>query len=77
MAWHELQDYYSAIADFEMTKQGCRLREECRPLWCARYEEYMAKPYREYDEQNSRQMLQHRVRKFADHLTEYGKVQKG
>ena len=63
--------------DFEMTKQGCRLREECRPLWCARYEEYMAKPYREYDEQNSRQMLQHRVRKFADHLTEYGKVQKG
>ncbi len=54
--------------DFEKTEEGCRLKFEARKVWCMRYEEYMAKKYREYGDKNTRDMILERVKTFAECL---------
>ena len=54
--------------DFEKTAEGCRLKFEAQKVWCTRYEEYMAKKYREYGDKNSRDMILERVKTFAECL---------
>ena len=43
----------------------CRLTVDGRIIFCNRYEEYMAKKYREYGDKNSRDVIVERVRKFS------------
>lgn len=43
----------------------CRLTVDGRIIFCNRYEEYMAKKYREYGDRNSRDVIVERVRKFS------------
>ena len=54
--------------DFQKTKEECRLTDEGRLSWYARYEEYITKPYKDYDNNNSREMIVERVRKFAAYI---------
>lgn len=54
--------------DFEITKEDCRLNDEARFSWYSRYEEYITKPYKEYNNKNSREMIIDRVRKFATYI---------
>lgn len=54
--------------DFEKTAEGCRLKFEAQKIWCMRYEEYMAKKYREYGDKNTRDMIFERVKSFAECL---------
>lgn len=42
-----------------------RLENEARKIWCTRYEEYMDKPYQEYDGNTPRQMLVERLHQFS------------
>ena len=53
---------------FSQSEKDCRLSNDGRLIFCNRYEEYMAKVYREYDGKNSRDMIVERVRKFSERL---------
>lgn len=46
----------------------CRLTDDGRIIFCNRYEEYMAKNYREYADKNSRDLIFERVKKFSEYL---------
>ncbi|MBQ6975558.1 MAG: hypothetical protein IJQ16_03285 [Selenomonadaceae bacterium] len=37
-------------------------------IWCTRYEEYVSKPYREYDGKNTRDLILNRVKTFSECL---------
>lgn len=50
---------------FIKENHAVRLEDEARKIWCARYEEYMDKPYKEYDGDTTRQMIFARLRRFA------------
>lgn len=54
--------------DFNKTKDDCRLKFDAQKIWCTRYEEYMAKIYREYDDKNTRDVICKRVSTFAECL---------
>ena len=54
--------------DFEKTAEGCRLKFEAQKIWCTRYEEYMAKIYREYNDRNTRDVICERVKTFSECL---------
>lgn len=54
--------------DFEKSKEDCRLKFDAVKVWCTRYEEYMAKAYREYDGKNTRDVIFNRVKNFAECL---------
>ena len=54
--------------DFIKSKDECRLTDSARLAWYSRYEEYMLRPYKEYGERNSREMILDRVRKFSTRL---------
>ncbi|MBR0262024.1 MAG: CRISPR-associated endonuclease Cas1 [Selenomonadaceae bacterium] len=51
--------------NFSSTPEECRLNEDGRIIFCTRYEEYMAKIYREYGDKNSRDLIVERVKKFS------------
>ena len=53
---------------FSTTPEECRLTDEGRIVFCNRYEEYMAKVYREYGGKNSREVIIDRVKKFSEYL---------
>lgn len=53
---------------FSQPENECRLSNDGRFIFCNRYEEYMAKVYREYGGKNSRDMIVERVRKFSEYL---------
>ncbi len=50
---------------FLKPEDECRLTDDGRIIFCTRYEEYMAKKYREYGDKNSREVIVERVRKFS------------
>ena len=50
---------------FLKSEDECRLTDDGRIIFCTRYEEYMAKKYREYGDKNSREVIVERVRKFS------------
>lgn len=54
--------------DFEKSKDDCRLKFDAIKVWCTRYEEYVSKKYREYDDKNTREVIFNRVKKFAECL---------
>lgn len=54
--------------NFSATADECRLTDEGRIIFCNRYEEYMAKVYREYGGKNSRDVINERVKKFSEYL---------
>lgn len=54
--------------NFFTTPNECRLTDDGRIIFCTRYEEYMAKIYREYGGKTSRDMIVERVRKFSAHI---------
>lgn len=54
--------------NFQTDSESCMLTLEGRRIFCVRYEEYMAKKYKEYGDKNSREMINERVKKFAEHL---------
>ena len=54
--------------NFSSTADECRLTDEGRIIFCNRYEEYMAKVYREYGGKNSRDVINERVKKFSEYL---------
>ena len=54
--------------NFFTTPDECRLTDDGRIIFCTRYEEYMAKIYREYGGKTSRDMIVERVRKFSAHI---------
>ena len=57
------------LQDFEKNDEGeCRLTDDARMLWFQRYEDYMEKPYQEYDGLSTRQLIQKRVEKFRQEL---------
>ena len=56
------------LEDFSSTPEECRLTDDGRIIFCNRYEEYMARPYREYGGKNSREVILERVRKFSTYL---------
>ena len=51
--------------NFSSTPDECRLTDDGRIIFCNRYEEYMAKKYREYGDKNSRDVILERVKKFS------------
>ena len=53
---------------FTLTPQECRLNDDGRIIFCNRYEEYMAKIYREYGGKNSRDLIFERVKKFSAYI---------
>ena len=53
---------------FTSTPEECRLSDEGRLVFCNRYEEYMAKKYREYGDKTSRDVINERVKKFSAYL---------
>ena len=53
---------------FTSTPDECRLSDDGRIVFCNRYEEYMAKIYREYGGKNSRDLIFERVKKFSAYL---------
>ena len=55
--------------NFSSTPEECRLTDDGRLIFCTRYEEYMAKKYREYGGKNSREVIVERVRKFSEYLS--------
>lgn len=57
-----------APEDFEKAEEGVRLNFEARKVWCNRYEEYMARKYKEYGDKNTRDVIFERVKKFAECL---------
>lgn len=54
--------------NFLSSPEECLLTDDGRIIFCTRYEEYMAKVYREYGGKNSRDLIVERVRKFSAHL---------
>ena len=54
--------------NFSVTEEECRLTDEGRLIFCNRYEEYMAKEYREYGGKTSRDVIVERVKKFSEYL---------
>ena len=50
---------------FFKTEAECRLTDDGRIIFCNRYEEYMAKAYREYDGKNTRDVINERVKAFS------------
>ena len=54
--------------NFSVTDDECRLTDDGRIIFCTRYEEYMAKEYREYGGKNSRDVIIERVKKFSEYL---------
>ena len=54
---------------FTSTPEECRLSDEGRLIFCNRYEEYMAKKYREYGDKTSRDVINERVKKFSAYLS--------
>ena len=54
--------------NFSVTDDECRLTDDGRIIFCNRYEEYVAKEYREYGGKNSRDLIVERVRKFSEYL---------
>lgn len=54
--------------NFSNEKDSIRLSEEARLLWCARYETYMEKIYKDYGGKTSRQMIRERIRQFSEQL---------
>ena len=54
--------------NFSVTEDECRLTDEGRLIFCNRYEEYMAKEYREYGGKTSRDVIVERVKKFSEYL---------
>lgn len=54
--------------DFDKTREECRLKADAQKVWCTRYEEYMAKKYREYGDKTTRDMIFERVKVFAECL---------
>lgn len=54
--------------NFQTDSESCKLNFEGRNIFCTRYEEYMAKNYKEYGEKNSRDLINDRVKKFAEYL---------
>ena len=54
--------------DFDKTKEDCRLKFDAQKVWCTRYEEYMAKKYRDYNDKNTREMIFERVKTFSECL---------
>lgn len=54
--------------NFSVTEEECRLTDEGRLIFCSRYEEYMAKEYREYGGKTSRDVIVERVKKFSEYL---------
>ena len=46
----------------------CLLSNEARSIWYKKYEDYMEKPYQEYDGLAPRQLIQKRVEKFRQEL---------
>ena len=54
---------------FTSTPEECRLSDEGRLVFCNRYEEYMAKKYREYGDKTSRDVINERVKKFSAYLS--------
>ena len=64
-----LRRRYMTPEDFERGEDGsCRLLPEARALWCARYETYMDRPYREYGGKTSRERIDAFVASFAQKL---------
>lgn len=57
-----------APEDFEKADEGIRLNFEARKVWCARYEEYMARKYKEYGGKDTRDVIFERVKKFSECL---------
>ena len=57
-----------APEDFEKAEEGVRLNFEARKVWCNRYEEYMARKYKEYGDKNTRDVIFERVKKFSECL---------
>ena len=53
---------------FASTPEECRLTDDGRIVFCNRYEEYMAKKYREYGDKTSRDVINERVKKFSAYL---------
>ncbi len=53
---------------FSSTPEECRLTDDGRIVFCNRYEEYMAKKYREYGDKTSRDVINERVKKFSAYL---------
>lgn len=53
---------------FATTPEECRLTDDGRIVFCTRYEEYMAKKYREYGDKTSRDVINERVKKFSAYL---------
>ena len=54
--------------NFSSTPEECRLTDDGRIIFCTRYEEYMAKKYREYGDKTSREVINERVKKFSAYL---------
>ena len=54
--------------NFQTDSESCKLNFEGRNIFCTRYEEYMAKAYKEYGDKNSREIINDRIKKFAEHL---------
>lgn len=54
--------------NFSATADDCRLTNDGRIIFCTRYEEYMAKAYREYAGKTSRDVINERVKKFSNYL---------
>lgn len=54
--------------NFTSTPEECRLTNDGRIVFCTRYEEYMAKKYREYGDRTSRDVINERIKKFSDYL---------
>ena len=53
---------------FTSSPEECRLTDDGRLVFCNRYEEYMAKKYREYGDKTSRDVINERVKKFSTYL---------
>lgn len=53
---------------FQTDSESCKLTFEGRSIFCNRYEEYMAKKYKEYGDKNSRELINDRIKKFSEYL---------
>jgi len=54
--------------NFESEKNNFRLTLEGRRIFSTRYEEYISREYSEYGDKNTRDLINDRVRKFAEHI---------
>ena len=51
-----------------LPRQIVYLKFDAVKIWCTRYEEYVSKPYREYDGKNTRDLILNRVKTFSECL---------